>query len=143
MGFVIGAITTVKRKVKFDLLSDDGKPPQKADMIVTFRVRNTAESKERGKLLLDYTNEVTRQTVLHNKDPLHEIDFPDADFDADFLREDIIDIEGLLNPDKSEIEFTPDILETILLDRAAKAALVFAWSDLNLRNAAGLKQKNS
>lgn len=140
MGFIVGEITSVKRKVQFTLLGDDGGQKKKADMLVTFRVRNADESKARAKLLSKYTEDTQRQFTLLNKDPIHVLDLPEADFDADFLREDIENIEGLLNPDKSEIEFTEEILDLVLLDRVAKAALVKAWSDLNLGT--GLKIKN-
>ena len=140
MGFIIGEITTVKRKVQFTLLGDDGVTKKKADMIVTFRVRNTDESKARAKLLSKYTEETQRQFTLLNKDPMHVLDLPEADFDADFLREDIVNIEGLLNPDNSEIEFNEEILDLMLLERVAKVALVKAWSDLNLGT--GIKIKN-
>lgn len=142
MGFVIGEIKSVKRKVEFQLLGDDGKPKKKADMIVTLRVRTTDESRERGKMLIDFAAETTRQQRLYAKDPLHEIELPETDFDADFLREDIENIEGLLNSDGSDIEFSADVLELVLLDRLAKEALVEAWSVLNLNKKTGLRRKN-
>jgi len=140
MGFIVGEITSVKRKVEFALLNDFGVPQRKADMLVTFRVRNTEESKVRAEMLKEYTAKTQREFTLLEKDPKHELDLPEGDFDSEFLREDIENIEGLLNPDKSEIEFSPDILEQVLLDRIAKAALIQAWSELNL--ATGLKRKN-
>lgn len=142
MGFVIGEIKSVKRKVEFDLLADDGKRVPKADMVVTFRVRTTEESKKRAKLLSDFTAETQRQFALLDNDPLHVLKLPDADFDANFLREDIENIEGLLNPDKTEIEFSADVLEQVLLDRLATTALILSWSQLNLRKKAELKRKN-
>ena len=141
MAYIIGEIESVKRKVEFKLLADDGKPVKKADMIVTFKVRTAEENRERMLSLQKFTAERSRQLALLRTNPAHELNLEEVDFDADFLREDITDIAGIMDTDGNAIEFSKDVLEAVLQDRQAKKALIETWSELNLDGDGG-KRKN-
>ena len=141
MAYIIGEIESVKRKVEFKLLADDGKPVKKADMIVTFKVRTAEENRERMLSLQKFTAERSRQLALLRTNPAHELNLEEVDFDADFLREDITDIAGIMDTDGNDIEFSKEVLESVLQDRQAKKALIETWSELNLDGDGG-KRKN-
>ena len=141
MAYIIGEIESVKRKVEFKQLADDGKPAKKADMVVTFKVRNAEENRERILSLQKFTAERSRQLALLRSNPAHELNLEEVDFDADFLREDITNIAGIMDTDGNDIEFSKEVLESVLQDRQAKKALIETWSELNLDGDGG-KRKN-
>lgn len=142
MAFVIGEVKSTRKKIKFDLPTDDGKPVKKADFVVELKVHSAEVVKERRKQLNDYLAAAGREVAKARKDPDHEADIPDVTFDEDYLREDVLDLAGILDADGNEISFSSELLEAVLNDRRARKALIDAWSELNLDEGAA-KRKNS
>lgn len=139
--FVIGKIQSVKRKITFKQFSDDGKPAENCDFVAVLKVHDAETTKARRKEMQDYVTTLQRELAKAQKDPEHIIDLPDGGFDELYIREDVIDLLGCLNPDGTEIPFSSELLDAVLRDRRARVALIQAWSELNLEEG-GLKRKN-
>lgn len=141
MGFVVGQVHTVKRHIKFDLPSDDGKKPKKADLIVEFKVRDRETIKARQKEVQQYVRLINTEIKKAQVNPDHEINVPDEDLDEGYLLEDIVGMEGLLDLEGNELEYSEELASQVLLDRNAWRAVVASWVELNSID--GAKRKNS
>jgi hypothetical protein len=140
MGFVIGEIRTVKRHIKFELPSDDGKKPAKADLVVEFKVRTRDVLKARQKEVQKFVRNINVEIKKARENPDYEIEMPDVELDESYLREDIVNIEGCLDSEGNELPFNQDLLSAVLADRSAADAITAAWVELNSLN--GAKRKN-
>jgi len=140
MAFVIGKIQTVKRRVVFTQLADDGKPAKKADFVVEFTVRDADTVKARRRELQDYLTTISKELSLANKNPEYEAQIPEGNQDETYVREDVVNIEGILTESGDEVPYSLDVLEEIMKDRIARKALITTWSELNLED--GAKRKN-
>lgn len=141
MAFVIGKIETVKRRVQFDLPADEGKRSEKADFMVTLKVRDAETIRQRNKEISDFTLQVQREVSRLTKDPTHEMDIPEGSFDEKYLHEDVMNLEGIRDGEGEDLPFSGELLDDVLQDRNARAALLKVWREVNLDETAA-KRKN-
>lgn len=140
MAFVIGKIDSVRKKVTFEDFGDDGKKAVKSDFIAILKVQDAEVTAQRKKDIQDFWTESRRELKKLEKDENYEVELPEGAFDEKFLTEDVIGLEGILDADKNEIEFSEDLLSQVLLNRRARAALMKVWNDLNFQD--GVKKGN-
>ncbi len=134
MGFVIGQVRTVRRKVEFTLPHDDGKPKKLADIVATFRVISTDTLKAR----IDEQKQQVSSVAASLRDG-HSIT-DTADLDEKYLREDLVKLEGVMDADGNELEFSPEVVDAVLNDLSARAALLKAHREAITPEA--IKRKN-
>lgn len=134
MGFVIGEIKTVKRRIEFELPTSVGQPAKKADFLAEFVVHDHDTVRERQKYIQEHLTKLSRDLAKAQQDPTY-LDVAadlDIDFDAQYLREDLVGLEGIRYAgSKDEVPFSSDLVEHVLADRAARSALIGEWLELN------------
>ena len=140
MGFVIGQIRSVKRHIKFDLPTDDGKKALKADLVVEFKVHTRDVLKTRQKEVQQYVRDINAQLKKARENADYELQIPDKDLDSSYLMDDIINIEGVKDISGADLPFSDSILDAVLADQGAYQAILNAWVELNTID--GAKRKN-
>lgn len=143
MGFVIGEIPEVRRVVKFELPADEGKPAKRADFVAVLKVRDVETMRSRRKALENFRTQYDREMAKARRDPEYDPNIPETDFDEEFLREDLVSLEGIMDSEGNELEYSETLLSDVLLNRYARAALIKTWADLNLTDTGSAKRKNS
>jgi len=142
MAFVVGKIESVKRRVVFELPADSGKKPEKADFVAEFCYHDADKIKDRQKSMQDLIERVHREVALSRKDPEYEPDIPEADFKEEYIREDLLNLDGCMDEDGNELEFGPDLVDAVLRDRSSRMALIDTWDELNSGRSDAKKRKN-
>jgi len=140
MSFVIGKIQSVERKVQFELPRQEGKPVKKADFIVELKVHDHDTVKSRRDRAQQYLRQVSAEMDKARKDAQYVMDIPQTDLDDEYLHEDVLNIKGIKDAEGNDIEFSSEVLDQVLQDRAARQALLDVWVELNSDNQ--VKRKN-
>ncbi len=136
MAFVIGAISSVRRKVSFEEFSDEGKRAEKVDFIVTLKVHDAGKIRERQEELAEFWRKSQKQLEKLRKDPDAEVELQQESFDERYLKEDVLDIDGVMDAERNPIPFAEGVLDAVLQHRRARAALMKVWNELNLNDGA-------
>jgi len=117
MSLVVKQIASIKEKVQILVPTDLGRST-KSDIVVEFRKLPVSETKS--------VLEAAESKELNDEEVLHQ---------------NIINIEGLLDEDKKQIEFTPDILDTLLEMEYVRRPLVSKFMEVCVGREV-LKRKN-
>ena len=125
MAFTVAPVTSLKVEIPIEIPLDAGslKKTLKAGFVVEFRKRPVSE----------------QQALIEElKTGKHEI------IDDDVLVEDIINIEGLKDTNEKDLEYSPELLATLLEMDYVRAPLMEAWMGINFGGqfVQALKTKN-
>lgn len=138
--FVIGEIREIRRKVQFDRTSSDGKK-DKADFVVTLRVQPASVAKARKTEIQEFWSSFTAEMARAQKDPEYRPDFGHKDLVHNYLHEDVLGLDGIKDAAGVDVEYSSTVLDAVLEDRDASAALVKLWNEVNMDDPGG-KRKN-
>lgn len=135
MGYVIGKRKTVKRRVEFEVATDDGAPPERADFVVELRLRDRKYWRERvakASAEIERLQSDMRQPGAEYSDVIERaLEMQDFVMQFQFIREDVVGIEGILDAKGKAVKYTPALLERVLADHDASEALRAVWAKLN------------
>lgn len=117
MSFIVKPVSTIKEKVAIDVPQDMGKS-QKSHIVVEYKKLPVSEAK----------------TLLENAQA-GELN------DDDVLRDNIINIDGLLDESKAKIEYSTDVLEQLLEMEFVRKPLITKFMEVTVGREA-LQRKN-
>lgn len=122
----------IRRKIDIDLPFDSGDTPKKAVVFATFRIQPKSKKKARDQELARLTRQA-RDYIAGEADVL---EVSTVDKEHEYLSEDIVNLEGIQDPDSDDdLEFDSQLLDTILEIDHAREALMIDWKKIQNNSA--------
>lgn len=139
MQFVIGKKKEIKTTVEWYEPADEGEKKEKVSIAVWFRIQPKSVKKKRDKATAKQLKEISNMLQGRFKDAQdanqeNEQDAFDSDLQLDYLLEDITNLEGPVDDKGETVPFDKELLEAVLDDDCARAAIELKWKQIQDRS---------
>lgn len=122
----------IRRKVEVNLPYDTGDQPKKAVIFATFRIVKKSVKKARDQEVARLTKQA-RDYIQGNED---ELEVSTVDKEGEYLTEDLVNLEGIQDPESDDdLAFDSELLETLLEIDHVREALMIDWKKIQNNSA--------